>query len=276
MEKKNKGLRIDVEELIRSKNPKLLKWLPRFIVSYLKKIIHQDDVNSFVERNQDKKNQAFCKAVADEFQLEITLSGLENIPKQGAATVVMNHPLGGMDAIAFVHQLANYRTDIKFIVNDLLLNLDGMKEMFAGVNKHGSNSLNSKKQVSELFDSDELICIFPAGLVSRKKKGQIVDLEWKKTFLTMSKKTNRPVIPVHIQGRLSNFFYNLSNFREFIGLKVNIEMLYLVNELYKQKGQKIHFTIGKPISAETFDKSKNDKQWTEWVREKVYELGKLS
>lgn len=268
----NKPLRIDVEALIKSKNPALLKWLPRFVVSYLKKIIHQEDVNSFIERNHGKKNQDFCKAVVEEFDLKLSISNLENIPKTGPATVVMNHPLGGMDAIAFVHQLANYRTDIKFIVNDLLLNLEGMKEMFVGVNKHGSNSRTSKQQVADLFETNQLICIFPAGLVSRKKKGQIVDLEWKKTFLTMSKKANRPIIPVHIKGQLSNFFYRLSNFRTFIGLKVNIEMLYLVNELYKQKGQYIQFTVGEPKNISFFDKSKSDSKWAEWMKKHVYQL----
>lgn len=269
-------LRIDVEKLIASKNPKLLKWLPGFLIKYLKKIIHQDDVNDFIARNGHRKNQDFCAAIADEFQLKISMSGMENIPKTGPATVVMNHPLGGMDAIAFVHQLADYRTDIKFIVNDLLLNLEGMKEMFAGVNKHGANSRNSMKEVRDLFETDQLICIFPAGLVSRKKKGVVKDLEWKKTFLTMSKKTNRTIIPVHIEGRLSNFFYRLANFREFFGIKANVEMLYLVNELYKQVGQKIHFTVGEPISITSYTKNRTDKAWAEWTKEKVYKLPQKS
>lgn len=268
----SKPLHIDVEALIKSKNPKLLKWLPRFLISYLKRIIHQEEVNDFNKRNFGKKNQEFCAAIVEEFDLKISLNNIENIPKTGAATIVMNHPLGGMDAIAFVHQLANYRTDIKFIVNDLLLNLDGLKEMFVGVNKHGANSRASKQQVAELFETDNLICIFPAGLVSRKKQGKIRDLAWKKTFLTMSRKSNRVIIPVHIKGRLSNFFYRLANFRTLLGIKVNIEMLYLVNELYKQKGQNITFNIGKPLPIAFFDKSKSDSYWAEWTKEQVYQL----
>lgn len=269
---KNEPIRIDVEGLIRSKNPKLLRWIPRFVIAYLKKIIHQDDVNSFIARNHGKKNQDFCAAIVEEFDLKLSLKNLENIPKTGPATVVMNHPLGGMDAIAFVHQLAHYRTDIKFIVNDLLLNLDGMKEMFVGVNKHGANSRASKQQVADLFETEQLICVFPAGLVSRKKNGLIRDLEWKKTFLTMSRKANRTIIPVYIKGRLSNFFYRLSNFRAFLGLKVNIEMLYLVNELYKQKGQEIDFVVGKPIDIQFFDKTRSDANWAEWMKEQLYQL----
>ncbi|MBN9293828.1 MAG: 1-acyl-sn-glycerol-3-phosphate acyltransferase [Flavobacteriia bacterium] len=270
---KEKQLKIDVEQLISSKNPKLLKWLPRFVVSYLKRIIHQDEINDFIQRNGNKKNQEFCAAVAAEFELDITITDLERIPKTGPATVVMNHPLGGMDAIAFVHALADYRTDIKFVVNDLLLNLEGMKEMFVGVNKYGANSLASKKKVSELFDTDQLICIFPAGLVSRKKGGKVVDLEWKKTFLTMSRKSKRPIIPVYIDGKLSRFFYRFSNIRTFLGIKINLEMLYLVDELFKQRKKKIGFIVGEPVEIDFFDKSKSDKKWAEWMKQTVYQLG---
>lgn len=270
---KGKQLKIDVEQLISSKNPKLLKWLPRFVVSYLKRIIHQDEINDFIQRNGNKKNQEFCAAVAAEFELDITITDLERIPKTGPATVVMNHPLGGMDAIAFVHALADYRTDIKFVVNDLLLNLEGMKEMFVGVNKYGANSLASKKKVSELFDTDQLICIFPAGLVSRKKGGKVVDLEWKKTFLTMSRKSKRPIIPVYIDGKLSRFFYRFSNIRTFLGIKINLEMLYLVDELFKQRKKKIGFIVGEPVEIDFFDKSKSDKKWAEWMKQTVYQLG---
>jgi len=270
---KEKQFKIDVEQLISSKNPKLLKWLPRFVVSYLKRIIHQDEVNDFIQRNRNKKNQEFCATVVTEFELDITIANLERIPKTGPATVVMNHPLGGMDAIAFVHALADYRTDIKFVVNDLLLNLEGMKEMFVGVNKYGANSLVSKKKVSELFDTDQLICIFPAGLVSRRKGGKVVDLEWKKTFLTMSRKAKRPIIPVYIDGKLSRFFYRFSNIRTFLGIKINLEMLYLVDELFKQRKQKISFIVGEPVEIDFFDKSKSDKKWAEWMKQTVYQLG---
>jgi len=270
----DKLLQIDVEELIASKNPKLLKRLPKFVINYLKKIIHQDEVNSFIRRNHGKKNQDFCAAIAEEFNLKISIDNKERIPKTGPATIVMNHPLGGMDAVAFVHELSNYRQDIKFIVNDLLMNLDGLKEMFVGVNKHGANSLNSRKQVFDLFETDQLICIFPAGLVSRRQHGKIRDLEWKKTFLTLSRRDSRPVIPVHIDGRLSNFFYNLANIRTKLGVKANIEMLYLVNELYKQKGQRIHFSVGEPIPTSFFDDSKSDAEWADWTKQQLYSLAK--
>lgn len=265
-------MNIDLENLIKSKNPKLLKWMPGFLIRYLKRIIHQDDVNSFISRNKDKKNQEFCAAVVDEFDLHLSIDHRDRIPKSGPVTIVMNHPLGGMDAISFVHLLADYRQDIRFIVNDLLMNLDGLKDMFKGVNKHGTNSLSSRREIAKLFETDQMICVFPAGLVSRKQKGKIRDTEWKKTFLTTSREHNRVIVPVHIEGRLTNFFYNLANLRKFFGIKANIEMLYLVNELYKQKGKTIHFSVGKPFDINEFDHSKKDSEWAEWVKNIVYQL----
>lgn len=144
--------------------------------------------------------------------------------------------------------------------------------MFQGVNKHGKTAKESLQQIGELFASDQAIFIFPAGLVSRKKKGVIEDLEWKKTFVSQAKRNEKPVIPVYVDGKLSNFFYRLSNIRTRLGIKANIEMLYLADEMYRQKDTTISFVFGKKIPSSTFDKSKNDLAWAKWVKEKVYAL----
>lgn len=265
---------IDIKKLIRSKNPRLLKSLPRFVVRYLERILHQDEINEFLKNNPDKKNEDFCKAVIDYFNIQIEIEGIENIPKEGGVTLAMNHPLGGMDAMALVTALRNHRTDLKFIVNDLLLNLENMQGMFVGVNKHGKNSDKTHSKIDSLFASENAVCIFPAGLVSRKVNGKIRDLEWKKTFVFLSARYNNPIIPIHIDGKLSNFFYRLSNMRTFFGVKVNVEMLYLANELFKQRNVKMKLKVGKPIYPEQIDSSKTHKEWAQWIREEVYKLEK--
>ena len=128
------------------------------------------------------------------------------------------------------------------------------------------------QDLEELFASDQAIFIFPAGLVSRRSKKKVVDLEWKKAFVSRSKKYNKPVIPVHLDGELTKFFYNLANFRTKIGIKMNIEMLYLADELFKQKNATIRITYGKPIDPVTFDASRKDIEWAQWVKEQVYML----
>ncbi|TAE66470.1 MAG: glycerol acyltransferase [Bacteroidetes bacterium] len=263
---------IDIDAIFKAKNPKLYKWMPRFVISYLKKIAHQEECNNFMIKNKDKEGIDFCKQVINEFNIKVEVIGLENIPKEGGCIFASNHPLGGMDAMAVVAKISDIRPDIQFIVNDLLLYLTNLKNIFVGVNKVGKNAMESLRVVDELFASEKAVFLFPAGLVSRKQKGVIKDLEWKKTFVTRAKKYKRNVVPVYIDGKLSNFFYNLANFRKKIGMKANIEMMYLADEMFKQKNQTIKIIFGNPIPYTYFDKSKSDAEWAEIIKEQTYKL----
>ena len=263
---------IDVEKIIKGKNPALLKWTPSFLIKYLKKTIHQEDINQILEENKNKFGYDFCQDIINRFNIKVEIEGTENIPEKGGCILAANHPLGGMDALAIVTAMNPHRKDLQFIVNDILLNLRNLKGLFVGVDKHGVNSKESLKKLDELFASEKAIFVFPAGLVSRRSKKVIKDLEWKKTFITRSKKYKKPIIPVYVNGSLTNFFYNLSNFRTRIGIKANIEMLYLAKETFKQKDKTIRIVFGKPIPSTTFDKSKSDKDWANWVKENVYQL----
>ena len=263
---------IDIEKLIGSKNPKLLKRMPKFIIRYLKRKLHQKELNKIFRDNPDTYGSDFCKVIIEKFNINVEVHNLENVPKTGGIVFASNHPLGGMDAMAIVKEVSEVRNDIKFIVNDLLLNIKNLKGMFVGVDKHSSNVKKSLQEVDALFASDKAVFLFPAGMVSRKKKGKIEDLEWKKTFVSRAKKHSKPIVPVYIDGELSNFFYRLANFREFIGVKKNIEMLYLADELFKQKGRTIKLYFGEPIDPGTLDRSKNDKEWATWIKNKAYNL----
>ena len=263
---------IDIERLISEKNPQALKWTPQFLLNYLKRKLHQDEINQVLKENKDIYDYDFCNNIIDRFNIKVVNKGTEHIPSEEGAIFVVNHPLGGMDALSIIHSIGEFRTDVKFIVNDILLNLKNLKGIFVGINKHGANSKKSISQLDELFASDHAIFIFPAGLVSRKNKKKIIDLEWKKTFVSRAKKYNKPVVPVHLDGELTKFFYNLANFRSKIGIKMNIEMLYLADELFKQKNRTIRITYGRPISPSLFDESKKDIEWAQWVKEQVYLL----
>jgi len=265
---------IDVKRIIHSKNPKLLKRLPKFFVRYLQKILHEDDVNDFIEEHKNDSPIEFCVSVMRKFNIKVTFDGLENIPQEKGAVLAINHPLGGMDAMALVTVLHQKRPDIQFIVNDVLMHLENLAPLFIGVNKLGKSPKHALEQVEEAFKEDHLLCIFPAGLVSRKNKRTVEDLTWRKTFITRSKKHNKVIIPVHLDGELSNFFYNLYKLRKFIGIKANLEMLYLVNELYKQHNKHIHIQFGNPIFASELDNSKTDAEWAQFVKERVYALKK--
>ena len=265
---------IDIEKLIASKNPKALKRTPKFIIRYLKKILHQKEINDFLVLHKDKKNAEFCSEVVKYFNIKIELKNLENIPKSGKVVFAMNHPLGGMDALILIDALKETRTDLKFIVNDLLMNLENLSDLFVGVNKHGKNKGSVRQQIEELFESDQAVCIFPAGLVSRRKKGVVEDLIWKKTFVTYARSHGHPIVPIYIDGSLSNFFYRLSNLRSFIGVKTNIEMLYLSNELFKQRDKTLKFIVGKPVSDDLIRSEASDQDVAQEVKKLVYELRK--
>ena len=266
---------IDIEKVIGSKSPALLKALPKFIIRYLKRIIHQDELNKFISDNGHKRGLVQVDAVLEEFGTKITTEGIDNIPDNGRFIIAANHPLGGIDGLALMKVVGKIREDIVFPVNDILMNLPGSEEIFIPINKHGSNAQNVKK-INDAFESDKCILFFPAGLVSRKNNGKIADLPWKKTFISKAKKYDRVIIPAHINGRNSNFFYNLANLRKWLGLKANLEMLYLVDEMYKQNDKNINITFGKPIHYNIFDKRMNYADWAEALRKHIYELEKDS
>lgn len=263
---------VDIEALILSKNPKLLRRMPRFILNFLKNKIHEEEINVFMQEHEDKMGVDFCDAVLNHFNITIEVVGKENIPLDRGVIFVANHPFGGMDAMAIVSALRGVRDDIQFIVNDLLLQIKNLKGLFVGVNKHGRNAKESLKAVEDLFASDKAVFLFPAGLVSRKQNGNIRDLEWKKTFVSRAKKYDKPVVPVFVDGKLSYFFYLLSTWRKRLGIKANIEMFFLSDELFKQKNKKITLFFGEPIPASHFDSTKTDQEWADEVKEIVYKL----
>jgi putative hemolysin len=263
---------IDLRRLIASKNEKLLRWMPRFVLRYLERIIHQDEINTLIEKAGELKDADFSDAIMEEFKITISSSGLENIPKTGPLIIVLNHPLGGMDALALISLLKNHRPDLRFIVNDILMNLENLNGLFIGINKHGINKKNVREDIEKAFKSEHAICIFPAGLVSRKINGLVQDLEWKRTFVTYARSLDRTVIPIKIDGQLSPFFYRLSRLRRFFRIKANIEMLYLADELFKQRNKTFTFTVGKAIKMNQFDTSLTDKEVASEIRKIVHEL----
>jgi putative hemolysin len=263
---------IDIEEVIRKKNPKLLKVLPKFLIRYLKHITHQDELNDAINKNKNKFGTDFVKGILQELGIRFEVYGTENIPVSGRFIFAANHPLGGLDGLVLIDDVGKHFPHLKFVVNDLLLNVKNMAPVFVPVNKHGRQSIEYAQKIDEAYKSDEQILYFPAGLCSRKVKGQIADLEWHKSFIVKAVKYQRDIIPVYFEGRNSNFFYTLANIRKSLGIKTNIEMLYLVDEMFKQREKLIKLTYGKPISCTTFNHSKQPSEWAESVRRTVYSM----
>ena len=266
--------KIDIKEVFKKKNPKAAKIIPGFIYKYLKKIIHEDELNQGFISFGNKQDLDFVDAAIKYFNLKIIVKGFENIPDNGRFIFVGNHPLGGLDGIVFTSIIGKKFPNVKFFVNDILMNVKNASSIFIPINKHGKQSKEYVKKIEDAYESDNQILNFPAGLCSRKQKGKIVDLEWKRSFITKAIKHKRNILPLHINGRNSSFFYNLSNFRNFLGIRTNLEMFYLVDEMFKQKQKQIKITIGKPISYKEIDKSKNRNKWASDIKDYVYSLEK--
>jgi 1-acyl-sn-glycerol-3-phosphate acyltransferase len=262
---------VDVEKIIGSKNPRLLKWMPGFLLRYIKRIVHEREVNEFMAKYGHLRDFDFIRQVIEFMRLTVVVKGLENLPENGGFILAANHPLGGLDGIALMHAVGQKRKDIRFLVNDILLYLGTMDSLFVPVNKHGGQY--AKAKIEEAYGSENAILIFPSGLVSRKNHGMISDLEWKKSFIVKSQQYKQQVVPCFIDGKNSNWFYNLSLWRRRFGIKANIEMFYLADEMFKQRDHTITIIFGKPIPSSGFTQVHNPKQWAAKMKEHVYNLG---
>lgn len=272
----NKVFTIDIDEIVRGKAGAKARFVPRFVLSWLKRIIHQNEVNEFILGEGDKQGMPWLDDCLEYLGTKLNVKGLENLPDDSDGrlfTFVSNHPLGGPDGVALGHLLGHrYGGRIKYLVNDLLMNLHGLAPFFVPINKTGKQSRNFPQLVEAVFNSPNHIIMFPAGLCSRRINGQIHDLPWQKTFITKSVETQRDIVPIRFNGRNSDFFYRIANVGKRLGLKFNIAMLYLVDELYKNRGKTFDVTIGKPIPYSTFDKSRKPQEWAAYVEDIVYKL----
>lgn len=274
MEQNKTPKQIDIKDILHEKSPKLAKWIPGFIIKYLKKIGHENLINELIINHGHLQGFDFSEALIKHFNVTIETEGEDSLPKNGKYIFVSNHPLGGFDGHIIMLLIGKIygKFQYKFLVNDILMNLTNLKDVFIPVNKHGRQGVELAKQIDAAYDSDVQMLTFPAGLVSRRIKGQIVDLPWQKSFVTKAKQYQRDIIPIHMSGRNTEFFYRLGLIRKMLGIKINIEMLYLIDETTKHKGEKFIVKFGEPIPWQTFDKSKRPAEWAKWVKEIVYKM----
>ena len=267
---------VDIEKVLRDKMGSKAKWVPRPAVKWLKNLIHEDWLNQFLWDNRDVKGTPWLEACVKYVDMHVEVKGMENLPPKDDGrlyTFVSNHPLGGIDGVTLGSILGRqYDDGFRYLVNDLLMNLPGLAPLCIPINKTGSQSRNFPAMVEAGFKSDNHILMFPAGLCSRKRGGEIHDLPWKKTFITKSVQTHRDVVPIHFGGQNSEKFYRIANIGDRLKLKFTIATLWLVDEMYKNRGKTFPVTIGKPIPWQTFDKSKTPAEWAQYVQDVVYKL----
>ena len=268
---------IDIDRVLKEKMGAKAKFVPNFLVRWLIRIAHQDDVNAFLWDNRDKVGVEWLEACVKYLDLKLEVEGKENLPASDDKklyTFVSNHPLGGADGVALGSIIgSHYNGRFRYLVNDLLMNLPGLAPVCIPINKTGHQGRNFPAMVKAGFESNNHMLMFPAGLCSRRHKGVIRDIPWSKTFISKSVEYQRDIVPIHFSGQNSNFFYRLANFSDKC-LPFNLAMLFLVDEMYKNVHKTFHVTVGKPIPWQTFDKSKTPMEWAHFVQNKVYSLEK--
>ena len=266
---------IDIDKILKDKMGTKAKYVPGFLVNWLKRVVHQDQVNAFLWESRDKTGTEWLEACVTYLDMTLEVRGRENLPDPNDGrlyTFVSNHPLGGEDGVALGAIIGrHYDSRFRYLVNDLLMNLPGLAPLCIPINKTGNQARNFPQMVEAGFQSDNHMLMFPAGLCSRRKKGIIRDLPWKKTFISKSVQYQRDVVPIHFSGQNSSFFYRLANFSDRF-LPFNLAMIFLVDEMYKNVHKSFTVTIGKPIPWQTFDKTKSPMEWAKFVQDKVYNL----
>lgn len=270
-------LEINVGEVLRQRIPRYWRFIPRGLVRWLERTVCQDELNRLLRDNFPRRDADFCRGVLDDLGVTVNFHNLDNLPPKELTRVlfVSNHPLGGLDGMALIDFVRTYYGVAPcFIVNDLLNAVEPLSDTFIPVNKHGAQSREAIRRLDEAFASDAPLLMFPAGLVSRRgKKGVVADLEWQKMFVAKARQYGRDIIPLHFYGENSSFFYKFAKFRRRIGLKFNIEMIYLPREVFRSRGKTFDVVVGKLIPHASLDDMPPARK-AQQIRQMVYDLEK--
>lgn len=261
---------INLKKAIAKKSERLAKM--SFIVNFLRRVIHEDGINECIESNSQLHGIDFADGVMNYFNAKVETSFSPEISMNERYIFASNHPLGGLDGVAFISATGQKFKNLRFPVNDFLLEIKNFDPVFIPINKHGGQSRKSIDLINYAYNSDSQILIFPSGLASRKINGKVRDLEWNKHFIQKSLQSKRDVVPVYINGQNSKLFYLVAKIRKLLRIKFNIEMVLLPHEMFMQKGKTLRITFGDPIPFSTFDKTKTPTEWAALVRAKVYSM----
>lgn len=265
-------MKIDVDKVLRDRLPKHYKYIPRFVVRWLERTICQDQLNAILLKMADKNSVDAATAALDEMNITVDATGLERLP-DGRFMFVSNHPLGGLDGLALISLLGNrYDKRIKFLVNDLLMAVEPLRGVFLPVNKYGKQARAAAVQIEEALQSDSQFITFPAGLCSRMQPdGSIADLPWQKAAVAHAINHHRDIVPIYFDAHNSQFFYRFAKWRKKLGIKFNIELIFLPREMIKKSGSTLRVMIGEPIPWNTLDAA-HPKQEAAHLRELVINM----
>ena len=265
---------IDIASVLRQKAPKLTRRLPHCVIDWLRRTVREREINHILASYWELPPQEFIRACFREWNVTYSASGLERLDPRGRYLFVANHPFGGMDGMMLADKLIEHFGDARVVVNDLLMHVEPLRPLWIPVNKHGAQSSDYARRFDDAFAGSLPILTFPAGLCSRRIGGRVTDTEWKINFLKKAAASGRTIVPVFVEGRLSDFFYRVDRIRKAVGIKFNIEMLWLPDEMFSQGGKHFQLVFGDPISVAELQRFGSLREQTEEIRRKTYFLEK--
>lgn len=265
-------IQVDAGAVLASKNAKLAKLIPKFVINVLKRLIHQDEINETLRKTEGLTDVEFIAAVLKDHRIDYTVYGAEKLDLNGRYIFAANHPLGGLDGMILLKAIADIFGKVKTVSNDLISSLEPLKNTFIPVNKYGRQTKESTKRIDDAYSSDEPMLYFPAGLCSRKTNGVIRDLPWHKNFIKQAIRHKRDIVPVYFVGKNSNTFYRAANIRKSLGIGFNYEMLLLPHEMFLQKNATFELFIGEPISWKVINSEGDATLWASKIEEICYSL----
>jgi putative hemolysin len=263
---------INIHRLIKASDSKLLKRLPDFVIYLIKLIIRQNEINRILSVYANFEGVDFLPKIIDELNIKVEIVGKENLPENGRCFFVANHPFGFVDGLILTSTVGEKYGDFRAIGNNVFMLIPHLKGNIAAVNVFGTNSREYVIELERVFNSDIPITHFPAGLVSRIKKGKVEDSDWQKGFIKKAVAYQRNVVPFYFYGRNSLLFYFIYIARKTFGISKTLELVLLPHELFNKRNKTIRVKIGKPISYSTFDMSRSHYDWTQFVKKQVYNL----
>ena len=257
---------IDIGRLLRAKNPRLARWIPRFVIRGLERLVRLRRINHVLSHYGAQSPMEFIRSTLEYIGVTYTVHGADRIPKESRVLFASNHPLDGLMLAEAVNP---YVPGVRVIVNDLLMHLEPLAPIFVPVNKYGAQSASYARRLVEMYESDAAVVTFPAGLCSRLIHGQITDPPWKRNFAQKAWESGRLVIPVYIDGRNSMFFYRFERLRKWLRIRLNLGTVLLPKEMFDQHGKHLDIYIGEPIEV---TQEHSAREWAELIRQRAYAL----
>ncbi len=243
--------KISVAGVLHAKAPRLSRWIPRTLVRWVTKTVHEDEINYILENYDTGDPMEFLRRFFAHVGVSYEAVGLDELPVDGRYIFASNHPFGGMDGMMLAERIGTYFGDVRVIVNDILMYLDPLKSIFVPVNKSGAQRGAYAVAFNEAFSGPAPVLTFPAGLCSRRgKDGVVADLDWRPNFIKRAVQTDRLIVPVYVEGQLSKRFYRVARWRKVLGIKGNIEQIFLPDEMFRQRGEHFRLIFGKPIGVD--------------------------